>query len=195
MTQEWEKWTDAEPVTDEMMVEQFVALCGYMARQAARTYGLREEDVEDTVQSLSLALLALPQNKRPFVGYCKATLNNALRDAIAERLRRGATPVNNWREYQTLDYLSAAPLEDGNDDATAALDRLAGCGLGEDAILTSIALREAVDALPALEREAITMVYLHGYRQQEVAKHQGVSSTIVSRRIKKALTALKASLC
>lgn len=192
--QEWEKWTDAEPVTDDMMLEQFLPLCGYMARQASRTYGLREEDVEDIVQSMTLALLALPAEKRAYTGYCKAVLNNALRDAIAETLRRGAKPHAKWKDNLTTDYLSVAPSEDGDDDVTAALDRLAGTGIGEDLILTRIALREAIDALPPLEREAIIMAYQYGYFHYEIAEHQGISLATVNYRIQKAIATLKARL-
>lgn len=190
---EWAKWTDAEPVTDELMLDKWGGLITYMTRQVAQSYGLSDY-FEDIRQSMTVALLKLPQDKRPLTGYTKTTLNNALRSALRDLSSRGASPVNNWREYQTLDYLSAAPSEDSDDDATAALDRLAGCGLGEDALITQIALKEAVEALPALEREAIEMVYLHGYQVQEVAAHQRVSRTIASRRIHRALNKLKARL-
>jgi RNA polymerase sigma factor (sigma-70 family) len=190
---EWAKWTDAEPVTDDMMLEHWGGLITYMTRQAVQSYGLHD-DRDDLQQSVTLALLALPQATRPLIGYCKTTMNNALRDAIAEHVGQGARPKKQWKDNLTLDYQSAAPSEDSDGDDTAALDRLVSIDAGESTMIDRLALRAALDALPELEREAIVMVYLHGYQVQEVAARLSVSVYHIRRRVQAGLRRLKARL-
>ncbi len=69
----------------------------------------------------------------------------------------------------------------------------AGIDVSEEvwARITAEALREALQKLPAAQRELIVQVYFQGRRPAEIARTEGVSRQSVSERLQRALKKLQ----
>lgn len=69
----------------------------------------------------------------------------------------------------------------------------AGIDVSEEvwARITAEALREALQKLPAAQRELIVQVYFQGRRPAEIARAEGVSRQSVSERLQRALKKLQ----
>ena len=58
-------------------------------------------------------------------------------------------------------------------------------------ILIKIGLEECYERLTKREKKIISLYYLEGYKDQEIAKFQGISRQIITRLRRKGITKLK----
>jgi RNA polymerase sporulation-specific sigma factor len=97
----------------------------------------------------------------------------------------------------TLPPSSLDGWDDGGEEGDAfrrTPEETIGDGLQEDVILERIALRDALRALPAKEREIIALRYYRGMTQTETARRVGVSQVQVSRVERRAMKKLREML-
>jgi len=192
---EWKKWTDKTPVSDEAIIDHFQRLIHYISCVMSRSYKLQEEDRQDIVSAAQLALLRLPQDKRPLEGYCKTTINNAARNSIISRMSRGATSARQWRDYATMSYADAAPSNDPyTEDDTDAIDRISPTVSPENALTASITLDMAMARLDDRDREIVKRYYIEEQTFEAVAEQLGVSTPTVRKLLESAMSKLKARL-
>ena len=85
------------------------------------------------------------------------------------------------------------PLYNDGGEPVYVLDQL-GDGAGEDDWLEEIALKQAVQALSDREKKILTMRFMEGRTQMEVASVIGISQAQVSRLEKAALTRIKKAM-
>jgi RNA polymerase sigma factor (sigma-70 family) len=186
--QTWDRWTKTEPTVDEL-VDKFERLLFYMANQAARTYGLDVDDRDDVISAMMVRLLSLPVSKRPYLGYVKMVLNNALRDGLQSVVGRGASPKATWKDYATTDYHSAAGGDVDEFDSDP-LDHISPMVCPESAIVDRITLDAALDTLTPRERICVDQERL----PTEIAKELGITRTYVNMIRLRALRKLRRHL-
>ena len=188
--QTWDKWTDAETVTAEALVDHWEDLIYWMANRARRSYHLDTESRDDIAQSMILELLAMPASKRPYIGYARMVLNNSLRDAVALIVSRGARPHKIWNTNATTDYESAVAGHNPDDDVLYALDYLRNTehsGKHETTLVNAITLDAALEGLTARERLCVDVER----NSESIAEEMGCSKQRVSQIRRLALTKLK----
>ena len=95
-------------------------------------------------------------------------------------------------EIAAAELSAAAPesLQQENEDGLT-LENLLGTEETEERMLPSLALRQAIEALPDKERTIIALRYFRAYTQQECAAVVKISQVQVSRLEKRALRALR----
>jgi RNA polymerase sigma factor (sigma-70 family) len=181
MTQEkeWPKWTDEDPVSDELITTHWARYIKMLAITARRTYRLADDEIDDLRGDLVIKLLRVPQERRPYIGYIKTTLTNTLRTALHDYVSRGATPGVSWREHKTFDYVQAAPETPKGDEASGydALDYISPLDLPEDTMNARIDIARAVATLPAHEQQIVEL-YLQGYSGREIAEELSTSVSV-----------------
>ena len=82
-------------------------------------------------------------------------------------------------------------IHDGENSQILLIDKINANLDGEESLLTSMALRQAIDTLPPRERQILLLRYYKEKTQSEVAKIIGVSQVQVSRIEKKLLGILR----
>jgi len=192
---EWKKWTDKTPVSDEAIIDHFQRLIHYISCVMSRSYKLQEEDRQDIVSAAQLALLRLPQDKRPLEGYCKTTITHAMRSALISVMGRGGTPTNKWSEYATFSVADAAPSRDpyAEEEDTNALDRISPTVSPEAGWVTAITVDNALGCLTDREREIVRLYYFHDLTMKKIGERYGVSHASVSDTLKCAINKLRKS--
>lgn len=108
-----------------------------------------------------------------FAGWLFKILSNLCRTAGTKRSKRSMEP---------LDSLSRLASDAPAPDAVA------------EASWTRARVREALDAVPADQREALVLMYLEGYSVSEIEELTGASSSAVKMRLKRGRDALRARL-
>lgn len=195
-TQEWARWT--EQVSDEALISQWSLLIRHIALTAKRTYTLSNEDAADIQQYMTLKLLQVSPDKRYYEQYCRAVLNNAVRSAVRDLSRRGATPQDRWQEHRlnTMSYAAAAPTidRDGEEDAASALDRITDATNPEPGLCDSIVLRDALETLNERERKVIALLYWDGLTLTQTADALGLSVPTIGAARKSALAKLRKAI-
>ena len=83
--------------------------------------------------------------------------------------------------------------ENGEDGFT--LENVLGDDGQEERMLDRVYLRQAMEQLPERERQVIALRYYHGLTQEKCAAIVGVSQVQISRLERKAISALRDSLC
>ena len=84
---------------------------------------------------------------------------------------------------------------DGENSPILLIDKLHCQDSNEDRLIMSVALRQAIEDLPAKERQILLLRYYKEKTQSEVAKIMGVSQVQISRIEKKLLNTLKKNIC
>lgn len=82
-------------------------------------------------------------------------------------------------------------IHDGENSQILLIDKINIKTDGEDVLLTNLALKQAIDALPSRERQILLLRYYKEKTQSEVAKIMGVSQVQISRIEKKLLGILR----
>lgn len=82
-------------------------------------------------------------------------------------------------------------IHDGENSQVLLIDKLNSNTCEEDGLLTSMALKEAIDSLPSREKQILLLRYYKEKTQSEVAKIMGVSQVQISRIEKKLLGILR----
>lgn len=82
-------------------------------------------------------------------------------------------------------------VHDGESSSILLIDKLQSKENGEEGILTTVALKEAIKNLPDKERQILLLRYYKEKTQSEVAKIMGVSQVQISRIEKKLLHTLR----
>lgn len=108
-----------------------------------------------------------------FAGWLFKILSNLCRTAGSKRSKRRTEP---------LDAVARYASEDPTPDAVA------------EASWTRDQIREALDAIPADQREALVLMYLQGYSVTEIEELTGASSSAVKMRLKRGRDALRVEL-
>lgn len=189
------RWTKSDDVSDEQLLQHWERLTHHLSFVAQRSYSLTWEDREDIVSTIQLQLLKMPRDKRPFIGYARTTISNAVAKSVNQIVRRGGTPWDKWKHYSTVDYLTAAPAADSDDnDQTAALDRLTPGESPEDDLTWSLALTQAMEQLSAMERDCFALYYRDGYTMAEIAEQVGYSPEWVRQHLSAAVAEVKRRL-
>ncbi|MEA4912394.1 MAG: RNA polymerase sporulation sigma factor SigG [Oscillospiraceae bacterium] len=85
------------------------------------------------------------------------------------------------------------PLYSDSGDPAYVFDQLSG-GSGEEDWLCEISFRQVIDALPEREKRILTLRFIAGRTQMEVAAAIGISQAQVSRLEKNALTKIKQTI-
>ena len=75
-----------------------------------------------------------------------------------------------------------------------SLELVLGDKNAEERMIEHVALRAAIEKLPARERQVIVLRYYHGMTQQNAAKVLHISQVQVSRLERRAIDALKLAL-
>ncbi len=88
---------------------------------------------------------------------------------------------------------AVASLEGGDEDGLTPEMRLWTDNVAEAA--DSLALRQAIESLPAEEQKLVLLRYFRGMSQSNTAKQLGVTQVKVSRTEKKIMEKLRAALC
>lgn len=197
---EYKKWTEENPVTDELLLEHWEGFIGYISSVASRTYKLSEEDREDILADIKLRLLGIPADKRMFEGYTKIVINNAVRDGIKSIVSHGATPGNNWKGYRfsTLDFHTAAPTNhnrSGDEPSEDEMDRVVPPFMGLESILVDrFTLVKAIKTLKPNQKRVVELYYGEDLSALVVAHRMGMSEENVRLLIKKAIRKLNKAL-
>ncbi len=82
-------------------------------------------------------------------------------------------------------------IHDGENSQILLIDKINAESDGEENILTSMALKQAIDTLPSREKQILMLRYYKEKTQSEVAKIMGVSQVQISRIEKKLLGILR----
>ena len=157
-----------------------------------RTYfpGLRDfaaaltrspEMAEEVVQDVFAALWLRRARWEVHGGSVRGYLYGAVRNGAASRGRHSLV------EKRWFARFAGDPAEEGS---ASAPDPLAEVAAGE----ISERVRRAVDALPERARVAVTLRWMHGLRNAEIAEAMGISVKGVEVQITRALKALRESL-
>lgn len=85
-------------------------------------------------------------------------------------------------------------VHDGENNPVLLIDKIHGNENDEDALLTSVALKQAIKNLPSKERQILMLRYYKEKTQSEVAKIMGVSQVQISRIEKKLLGTLRQNI-
>ena len=85
-------------------------------------------------------------------------------------------------------------VHDGENNPVLLIDKIHGNENNEEALLTSVALKEAIRNLPSKERQILMLRYYKEKTQSEVAKIMGVSQVQISRIEKKVLGTLRQNI-
>jgi RNA polymerase sigma-70 factor (ECF subfamily) len=143
-----------------------------MALRVTRNRGLAEDAVQETV----CQLLLRPPAKRDPEGlgayFLKAARGNAL------RLAR----TNGRRARREEAYVRTAKRHDSRP----------GNGPGPDEVARAI--REAVEALPLAEREAVSLCYEQGLTERTAAEVLAVPKSTLNRRVRRGLERMRVAL-
>jgi RNA polymerase sigma-70 factor (ECF subfamily) len=109
-----------------------------------------------------------------FAGWLFRILSNLCRTAGSKRKRRAMQPLDDVG----VSLPSDAPTPDEVAEASWTRDRV----------------REALDCVPADQREALVLMYLQGYSVSEIEELTGASASAVKMRLKRGRDALRAEL-
>ena len=142
----------------------------------ARYMGFGDAQASDLVQDAFVrAFKHLRRCGEPerFAGWLFKILSNLCRTAGSKRSKRRTEP---------LDVAARYASEDPTPDAVA------------EASWKREQIREALDAIPADQREALVLMYLQGYSVTEIEEMTGASSSAVKMRLKRGRDALRAEL-
>ncbi len=178
-------------VTDATILRSVVAreprsLDEFYDRFARRAYSLArrvcvdETLAEDVVQEVFLLVWRHPERYDAARGSVAAWLMTMVHHRAVDAVRREAT-----RRRHTV-----PPAEEGDDWLPA------GPGADEAALDAVVAghVREALGALPAEQREALTLAYFGGFTQREVASISGIPLGTVKSRMFTAVRTLRGLL-
>lgn len=109
-----------------------------------------------------------------------------------------AALINSTAQDVTLSFEATQPTEsiyktvhEGDSNNILLIDKIHSSDDGEENIITSVALKQAIKNLPSRERQILMLRYYKEKTQSEVAKIMGVSQVQISRIEKKLLGTLK----
>lgn len=85
-------------------------------------------------------------------------------------------------------------IYDGENNSVLLIDKIHGNESNEESLLTSVALKEAIENLPPKEKQILMLRYFKEKTQSEVARIMGVSQVQISRIEKKLLTTLRQNI-
>lgn len=85
-------------------------------------------------------------------------------------------------------------IHDGENSQVLLIDKIHANENNEDSLLTSVALKQAIENLPPKERQILMLRYYKEKTQSEVAKIMGVSQVQISRIEKKLLGTLRQNI-
>jgi RNA polymerase sigma factor (sigma-70 family) len=194
--QEHKRWTDENEVSDTLLLKHWSRLTHYLSHRVGRSYSFTQEDEEDLVSTIQWYLLRMSPEMRPCIGYCRATITSAVRSCIRDTLRRGGTPQNGWKVYQTVDFNTASPGTRGphaeDSDGSALMDSVIPIPESPEPDLTdSIMLSKAMSKLTARECDVVRLYYWQDMSLTDVGEHIGVSRETVRCDLKFALDKLR----
>ena len=112
-----------------------------------------------------------------------------------------AALINSTAQDVTLSFEATQPTEsiyktvhEGDSNNILLIDKIHSSDDGEENIITSVALKQAIKKLPSKERQILMLRYYKEKTQSEVAKIMGVSQVQISRIEKKLLGTLKRNI-
>ncbi|GLZ53110.1 putative RNA polymerase sigma E protein [Actinomycetospora sp. NBRC 106378] len=155
------------------------------AYSLARRICVDETLAEDVVQEVFLHVWRHPDRFDPTRGNVATWLMTMVHHRAVDAVRREATR----RKY------TVPPIDDGDD--WTGQDRLPlGPGADEAALdrVEAGHVRDALERLPAEQREALTLAYFGGFTQREVASIAGVPLGTVKSRMFTAVRTLRGML-
>jgi RNA polymerase sigma factor (sigma-70 family) len=155
---------------------------------------MQRADVEDLISDINVKLLGVVQEKRPYHGYTRTVISNAVRTSLNKVMAKGAACAVKWREYSTEDYHVAAPSYSEEEVDADALDRLGASPSPEDRLLTRATLDHAISTLPAKHQEAVRLYYFNEWTMSRVAEEMGCSHTYVDVLLNSGVRKLRARL-
>ena len=147
----------------------------YLRALAAKCHA-DPRDIEDTVQDVLLTLHAIRHTydpTRPFGPWLVAIAHRRIADRLRRQVRRRSRETELTLEHETL----AAP--EANDS---------------EAMSEALALRRAVDGLPPVQREAVTLTKLHEMSLKQAAATSGMSIAALKVATHRALKSLRKRL-
>jgi RNA polymerase sigma-70 factor (ECF subfamily) len=161
-------------------LEEFHDRFSRRAYSLARRICVDETLAEDVVQEVFLLVWRQPERYDPARGTVAAWLMTMVHHRAVDAVRREAT-----RRRRTV-----APGDDGDEWLPP------GPGADEAALDAVVAghVREALGALPAEQREALTLAYFGGFTQREVASIAGIPLGTVKSRMFTAVRTLRGLL-
>jgi RNA polymerase sigma factor (sigma-70 family) len=190
----YKRWTNDDPVRDEALLAQWSRFVQHVAYRVRRSYSMQDADVEDIVSDINLRLLSIPVDTRPYEGYCKTVITNAARDSIRDRMRHGAGPNSQWRDYTTMDYKTAAPRrrdKSDEEDDVSAIDHLVSVPSPESELVNALSLDNVIAGLPVEQQEVIRLYYGESLTYREIAERMGYSQQGVRRLVLLACSSLR----
>lgn len=112
-----------------------------------------------------------------------------------------ASMINSTAQDVALSFEATQPTEsiyktihEGDNNSVLLIDKIHSRDDGEDNIVTSVALKQAIKNLPSRERQILMLRYYKEKTQSEVAKIMGVSQVQISRIEKKLLGTLRKNI-
>lgn len=168
-------WMRAAQAGDGQAYRQLLITIQPKIRAIVRSRVRDHAAAEDVVQNALLAIhrgRATYRSERPFGPWMRAIVRNAVVDHFRERKRRGdresSIDVEQWQDLRPPASVEQAPLPPE--------------------------LRDALDALPEAQREAVTLIQVEGLSVAEAALRAGVSPGALKVRAHRGYRAMRDAL-
>jgi len=168
-------WMRAAQAGDAEAYRQLLLAIQPKVRAIVRSRVRDAAAAEDVVQNALLAIhrgRATYRAERPFGPWMRAIVRNAVVDHFRERKRRGdretSIDVNDWEDLRPPTAVEQEPLPPE--------------------------LRDALDALPDAQREAVTLIQVEGLSVAEAALKVGISPGALKVRAHRGYRALRDAL-
>lgn len=188
-------------MSDEEIARAVESVMPYIHKCANREAALHEVDRDDIVQACMVAVVRCarqydPATGNPFFAYASITIR-----WIAQReARRIASPLSVPRSKAHLSRLTRCSIEQRDEDraetnASGMLDSMlrdetSPADVAMDAECRRV-IDQALDRLPANQREAVKCYFLRGLTQAEAGKALGMTGSRVGQLIASALPRLR----
>jgi RNA polymerase sigma-70 factor (ECF subfamily) len=172
----WRSWMVAAQAADSASYEKLLHELMPHVRKLVRRRLFDPGAAEDVVQNVLMSLHRARHTyrpERPFLPWVNAIARNAVVDFLRERHRRGQREVS--LEVDGVPEPAAPAETPGENDLDPAL-------------------RNALERIPATQREAVVLIHVGGLSVAEAARRAGVSKSALKVRAHRGYRALRAIL-